>query len=662
MIRRLSKLLLNRPDVALRAYLIAPRDSIEGLVEGLVRRGLFEPLPPQEAGKALEAVKRRAELSERALALFRELSALVEKEVEVEVREFPWDTHKALEKLVAEFESLREVAKRLVEESKRAGAELEKLRALKVVVLELSGGKGSLDKSLLDYEGAYLVSKTLYGNIKEVEEVASKSLKTLLLREIDEERAVAVVVLDKEAFKRVEALVRKLEVPVARASTAGVVELPHVDKAIREAEALLAEVRGKIWCLLEGRLYELALLKALAEVAQLEVGVLSKALASKYMAVVAGWSLKSRRGELEKLVGEASGYVIFEEVDNPPVELDNLKPFKPFEVFTEVMGFPAPHEWDPTPLITYFYLVFFALMFPDVGYSIGLIIGARLVLPYFVENRESLKRLINIATYAGIAGCVAGFLANSFFGSLLGSYIGLLVPRLIPSLPARLEDPGAVGSAVIEYMALSLLLGYYVVIFAHALGAVKSVIAGNRAGFVLEALIALIAVLGPSAIEAVFKLGTDVWGLSRLAGRDAILYATLAVVVLYAALKSLLDRPFGVMLWLFDVLGILADVLSFVRIAGIALGSAVMAELINGLVLGSFSTLSSVSFAVGLLGGAAVALLLHVVNLGLSALGPFVHSLRLIMYELSSKFYEGSGRRISPALAQLLRVKIGSTA
>jgi V/A-type H+-transporting ATPase subunit I len=658
-LRLLSKFFLNRPDIALKTYIIVPKDRVEDLTEDFVRRGLLEPLPPQEAGKALETIRKRIELAERALTLFKRLSSLVRKSIEIEIKELPWDTDKALEKLINEFEEISEIVERLVEDAERVKSELEKLKALRFVISELSKNIGLLDKSLINYEGEYLISKTLYGNVREVEEVMSKSLKVLFYRVLGEEKAVAVVVLDKRAYENVEPLVKKLEVPVT--DTSDFIELSNVDKSIREIETRLTSIESRLEDLLESRLYELALLKVLAETVHCELGVLDKALSSKYMAVIVGRSLRSRRNELEKLVRAASGYVVFEEEINPPVELNNLKPFKPFEIFTEIMGYPSPQEWDPTPLITYFYLIFFALMFPDIGYSIGLIIGARLVLPYFIESKETLKKLINIATYTGIAGCVTGLLTNSFFGSLLGSYVGLVVPKLLPSLPARLADPEATGSAIISYIALTLLLGYYVIIIAHILGAIKKAIIGDKPGFILEVLIILIAILGPSAIHAAFNLNTDIWGLLKLVDRGIILYITIVIMMLYATLKSLLDKPFGVMLWLFDVLGILADVLSFVRIAGLALGSAILAELINNLVLNLIPTLSSMSFILGLLGGIAISLLLHIVNIGLSSLSPFVHSLRLVMYELSSKFYEGSGRKISPLFISLLKVKIGST-
>jgi V/A-type H+-transporting ATPase subunit I len=656
------KLFFSKPDVAQRTYIIVPRDRIESLVEELVRSGLFEPLPQEEATKILEVVKKRAELAEKALALFKELNSLVKKSVEVEVSNLPWNTDEALEKLIAEFEEVRGVANKLLDEAREIKSDLEKLRALKAAVVTLAGSSGLLDKTVLEYDGVYLVSRTLYGNVREVESATSRTLKTLFFSVLSEDKAVAVAVLDKKSYRGLGGLLSKLELPVSKLTgDASVITVTQLDRAIESAEKKLSEVESRIEAILESRIRELALLKALAEVTQYELGVLGKALGSKYTAVVVGWSLRSRRRELERALRAVNGYAVFEEAENPPVELDNLKPFKPFEVITDIMGYPLRDEWDPTPLVTYFYLVFFALMFPDIGYSIGLIIGSRLVLPFFVENKETLRKLINIATYAGIAGCVTGLLSNSFLGSLLGSYLRLALPGLLPSLPPGLSDPVALGNAVMSYINLALLVGYYTVILAHLIGLVKSTITRKKTGVVLEALIILIAITGPAAIQATLGLNLDIWGVNGLLGPQNTLYLTITLVFLYAAIKSILDRPIGAILWLFDIIGIMGDTLSFVRIAGLALGSAVLAELINSLIVNLIPAVSSINIMLGVVVGAVISILLHTVNLGLSSLGPFIHSLRLVMYEVSTKFYEGAGRRISPAFIPLLKVRIGQT-
>lgn len=659
-----SKLLLNKPDVGLKTYVVVPKDRAEELVEGLVRKGLFEPLPPTEAGEALAVIKKRLELSEKGLTLYRELNSLIRKGVDVEVRELPWNTDEALEKLVREFESVYEVVKSLVDEVRMYEGVLERLQVLKLVVNELLSKFGFFDRSLIDYVGDYLVLKTLYGSGKDFEDLLSRALKVVTAVTVSEGRVVAVVIFERSVYESLKSYLSKFEVTVPK-SLEGVVrgeELVRLDEEVKNVKGRIEVLERRISDVLESKLYELALLKVLSETVQGEVELLRNAFNSKYMTLVIGWSLKSRRNELERYVSRFNGYVVYENDPNPPVEFNNYRVFKPFELFTEIIGYPAHYEWDPTPLLTYFYLIFFSLMFPDVGYGIGLIIGARLVLPYFVESRETLKRLVNIATYAGIVGIMTGLLSRSFFGSLLGTYLSYVIPQVLPSLPARLADPEALGSTIITYIGIAMIVGYYSVLIAHGLGLIKNVvISKNVIGAILELLIIVITVLGPATVEAVFGLHTDVFGLLRLTDPKLLLYVTVSVVISYAVIRSITDRPFGALLWIFDVLGILADVLSFVRIAGIALGSAILAELINNLIFNTVSMLSSISVVIGVVVGALISSLLHIVNLGLSSLSPFVHSLRLIMYEVSSKFYEGCGRRLTPISTTLTRVRLGPT-
>lgn len=661
---QLSKLLLNRPDIGLKTYIVVPKDRAEELVEGLVKKGLFEPLPPTEASEALGVIKKRLELSERGLTLYKELNSLIKKSIDVEIRELPWDTDEALEKLVKEFEFIYNVVKSLVDEVRRYEEELERLQVLKLVVNDLINRFKVVDKSLIDYVGDYLVFKTLYGGGKDFEDMLSRALKVITLITISEGRVVAVVVFERKTYETLKNYLSKFEIrtPKFLEGIATSEWLVSIDRKVEEIKEGINELVSRISEILESKLYELALLKLLSEIVHGEVELLRNALNSKYMTLVIGWSLKSKRVELEKHLSSFKGYAVFEEDPNPPVEFNNYRVFKPFEVLTEIMGYPAHYEWDPTPLLTYFYLIFFSLMFPDIGYGIGLIIGARFVLPYFVESRETLEKLVNIATYAGIVGIITGLLSHNFLGSLIGTYLDYIIPQVLPSLPPRLSDPEVLGSAILTYIGISMIVGYYSILIAHGLGLIKNiVISRNFINVVLEFLIILTTVFGPAAIEAFFGLHTDVLGILRFIGPQTLLYLTISVVVSYAVIRSITDRPFGALLWIFDILGILADVLSFVRIAGIALGGAILAELINNLIFSTISTLSYINIIIGVIVGASISLLLHLVNLGLSSLGPFVHSLRLIMYEVSSKFYEGCGRRIIPISVVSTRVRLGST-
>ncbi|MEM4881740.1 MAG: hypothetical protein QXP89_06465, partial [Desulfurococcaceae archaeon] len=120
-------------------------------------------------------------------------------------------------------------------------------------------------------------------------------------------------------------------------------------------------------------------------------------------------------------------------------------------------------------------------------------------------------------------------------------------------------------------------------------------------------------------------------------------YNVIKTLLIVAIIVLVLSRikitgPLGVLLWLFDVVGILGDVFSFIRIAGIALGSAILAYIFNCMIEGA----AIVNIGLGVL----AAIGLHFFAFALTPISPFVHSLRLCILEISSKFYEGMNRRL----------------
>ena len=653
----LSKLFLNKPDVAVKVYIIVPSDSSSALLDDLVKRKLLEPIPVEEASRELERVKYLADLAIKTNRVVEDLSRRLPNPVEVEVRELPWDIDEALSKLYTELLDVYKVVQAFENELEKLKSNIEKLSALEklIVTLKASGSR----EIVLDYEGSYIAVKTLYGDKDSLDKFEQFSMKTLAKLDLTTGKAIEVLVFERNVYERLKAELSEFEVEVKGLESKDLVQLESSVKRITsDLKFRVSEIEKKVEEAISSKTYELGLARILSDTVLAKIGVVKDALESKYLTVVAGWVLKSNLGIVKEITSKVRGTVVTEETREPPVEFNNLKPFKPFELFTEIMGYPSPNEWDPTPLLTYLYLLFFSLMFPDVGYGLGLIIGSRLVLPYFVENKETLNRLLKIATIAGITGIIAGVLSGSFFGSLLGVYISRFIPPILPSLPPRLGALEDVGYVILRYIGLALGIGYFIVMFSHGIGLVKNVKSRNKQGVLLESIIILLMIAGPPAIKATLNFNVDVLNLSSMAPGDFWVKTSLALFVLYGVSKTIFDRPFGALLWIFDILGIIADVLSFVRIAGIAVGSAIMAELLNSLVLNTVSLFSSLSI-IGLVVGFLLAITLHIVNLGLSSISPFVHSLRLIMYEVSSKFYEGGGRRIKPAGPQALVVRIG---
>jgi V/A-type H+-transporting ATPase subunit I len=107
----------------------------------------------------------------------------------------------------------------------------------------------------------------------------------------------------------------------------------------------------------------------------------------------------------------------------------------------------------------------------------------------------------------------------------------------------------------------------------------------------------------------------------------------------------------GAIMWLFDITGILGDIMSYARIAGVGLATYYLAIVFN--MLGPlFGNLLPFSGMVGVIAGGALSVFIlvigHAVNLLLSVLTGFIHSLRLCFVEFLFKFYEGGGRTYRP--------------
>ena len=94
----------------------------------------------------------------------------------------------------------------------------------------------------------------------------------------------------------------------------------------------------------------------------------------------------------------------------------------------------------------------------------------------------------------------------------------------------------------------------------------------------------------------------------------------------------------GVILGPIEYIGLIGNLLSYLRIAAIGLASVYLAKVANDMA-GMFGSLTV---------GIILAVLIHALNLVLGAFSPTIHSLRLHYVEFFRKFYEGGGRPYQP--------------
>ena len=131
---------------------------------------------------------------------------------------------------------------------------------------------------------------------------------------------------------------------------------------------------------------------------------------------------------------------------------------------------------------------------------------------------------------------------------------------------------------------------------------------------------------------------------------SVMLYILMVSIVLIIASSIIQKGVFlGGIFWLFDITGLLGDIMSYCRIAGVGLATYYLAFCFN-LLASLFS--SMVPGVVGSIIGSFITVIIlllgHALNLILSGLTGFVHSLRLCFVEFLFKFFEGGGREYSP--------------
>ena len=325
--------------------------------------------------------------------------------------------------------------------------------------------------------------------------------------------------------------------------------------------------------------------------------------------------------------------------DNTPIKLRNNKFTQLFESLTGMYGWPNYGEFDPTPILAPFFLLFFAMCMGDCGYGILLMIIGILIAKKKL-NIAMFEGLGPIITVLGIGTTVVGFFLGTFMG--IDLYQADWVPQALKSVMIK----GEVMGYDIQ-MVLALCIGVFHICLAMV---VKAICYTKQTGFkeniatwgwtllIVGGL--LVTILGMTVLPAVvFKWAIIVVGV----------VSALGIYIFNTPGRNPLIN-IGAGLWeTYNMAtGILGDVLSYIRLYALGLAGGMLGAAFNNLGLmimgGSVegATWQWVPFVLILILG-------HVLNLAMSALGAFVHPLRLSFVEyFKNAGYEGKGTLYKP--------------
>ena len=325
--------------------------------------------------------------------------------------------------------------------------------------------------------------------------------------------------------------------------------------------------------------------------------------------------------------------------DNTPIKLRNNKFTQLFESLTGMYGWPNYGEFDPTPILAPFFLLFFAMCMGDCGYGILLIIIGWLIAKKKL-NIAMFEGLGPIITVLGVGTTVVGFFLGTFMG--IDLYNAEWMPQALKSVMIK----GEVMGYDIQ-MVLALCIGVFHICLAMV---VKAICYTKQFGFkeniatwgwlllVVGGLI--VAILGLTVLpENVFK-----WALIAVGAVSA-----LAIYIFNTPGRNPLIN-IGAGLWdTYNMAtGILGDVLSYIRLYALGLAGGMLGAAFNNLglmIMGGTTEGATWQWLPFVL----ILVLGHVLNLAMSALGAFVHPLRLSFVEyFKNAGYEGKGTLYQP--------------
>ena len=332
--------------------------------------------------------------------------------------------------------------------------------------------------------------------------------------------------------------------------------------------------------------------------------------------------------------------------EDVPVLLENSSFSSPVEGITKMYALPGKNDVDPTPVMSFFYYLFFGMMLSDAGYGLVMLIGTTLALKKF-KLETSMRKTLTMFRNCGISTIIWGALFGSWFGDIVQVVAREFFHKDIGSIALwfqPLDDP-------IKLLLYSFALGILHLFLGVAVSFKMSWDAGKKLDAVLDIVPVYLTVLGVAPLAA--SILTSVPQPLKTVGTYMMIAGVILLVLTSGrSSKSIFGKLFGGLYALYNTAtGYLSDILSYSRLLALGLATGSIASVINliGTMpknIGVKAVLLVVVFIVG-----------HTANLAINLLGAYVHTDRLQFVELFSKFYTGGGREFAPLTVNTQYIK-----
>lgn len=316
--------------------------------------------------------------------------------------------------------------------------------------------------------------------------------------------------------------------------------------------------------------------------------------------------------------------------DEPPVLLHNNKFASPFETVVTGFALPSPSGIDPTAVMAPFYALLFGMMLSDAGYGLVMALAIPLLIKLKSPGKNNQKMLW-LLFYSAIATVLCGAMYNTWFG---------FNPKFFPSILDPINNPMPVMIVCMGVGVVHLFAGLGVGMYMNIKRGKPQDAVFDQLSWILLVSGLIMLVVGGVVAEigkwmAIVGVSIIILFAGREKGKNPI-----------KRLMSGLGALYGATSWI-------SDILSYMRLFGMGLATGVIGMVINQLVGMVFS-----AGIVGAIIGSVLFVGAHAFNLGINALGAYVHSCRLQYIEFFGKFYEEGGVAFRPLTYQTRYVNI----
>ena len=599
--------------------------------------------------RPLEPDKETAEIKQQLEELLVKINSLVSFVVkkgtkppineEVEEKYWSFSNDRLIKEIKALIEKLDRQTRQLTEKLTAYEKELSLLRGFETVVNKVeplvkhfSNVKGYKTTALLVEKKHRIVIDVIYDELKKL--IGDRF--EIATAEVDEKTLAALVFYPEEFSQAVHNLfweenVSEIKLPQEFA------ELPF-SEAVKRIKNRLKELPEKIKSLREeldeksqSWIEELLAARTVLENRLQEFQVFDKIGQTEFAFVIIGWTPKkyipllcrafAKHFQNRVLVNELE--ISEEEREEAPICMENPVWAKAYEMVLRMWSLPRYGTFDPTPMVGFFYALFFGMILGDVGYGLVLLTISLFLIKKFRE-KPAIQAIGFMFFSASIMVILFGFLYGEFFGDLglklhLVRHFEFRLGNLEITLPLERDKP----EFIIPLLAMSLSIGIGQIVLGQIIGIINGLRERSQKH-----------VLEKAGMLLLFAATALMFFLARRAIPST--YGPVAVLSLLAAV-ALIAYGGGV-IGVVHIFSTMGKIFSYLRIMALGLAGVILAIAANKI----GSTLGNIWV------GIAIAALFHIINLVVHSFSSTIHSLRLNLIEWFDQFYEPGGRPFRP--------------